>query len=116
MSSVAGYRGLPLAMAYGAGKAALNQLAEINYLELRPRGIGVSLVLPGFVKTRLTAQNDFAMPALLSPEDAARYTLNGLAKGDFEIHYPRRFTLILKLLRCLPYGLYFRLVGRLRQG
>lgn len=116
VSSVAGYRGLPLAMAYGAGKAALNQLAEINYLELRPRGIGVSLVLPGFVKTRLTAQNDFAMPALLSPEDAARYTLNGLAKGDFEIHYPRRFTLILKLLRCLPYGLYFRLVGRLRQG
>ena len=74
------------------------------------------LYLPGFVKTRLTAQNDFAMPALLSPADAARYTLNGLAKGDFEIHYPRRFTLILKLLRCLPYGLYFRLVGRLRQG
>ncbi len=116
VSSVAGYRGLPLAMAYGAGKAALNQLAEINYLELRPKGIGVSLVLPGFVKTRLTAQNDFEMPALLSPEDAAGFTLRGLAKGDFEIHYPRRFTFFLRLMRCLPYGLYFRLIGRLRQG
>lgn len=116
VSSVAGYRGLPLAMAYGASKAALNQLAEINYLELRPRGIGVSLVLPGFVKTRLTDQNDFEMPALLSPEDAAQFILNGLAEGAFEIHFPRRFTLFLKLLRCLPYGLYFRLIGRLRQG
>jgi NAD(P)-dependent dehydrogenase (short-subunit alcohol dehydrogenase family) len=115
VSSVAGYRGLPLAMAYGASKAGLNQLAEVNYLELRPRGIGVSLVLPGFVKTRLTAQNDFAMPSLLSPEDAAQLTLKGLARGDFEIHYPRRFTRLLKVLRCLPYGLYFRLVGRLRQ-
>lgn len=112
VASVAGYRGLPQSLAYGPTKAALIHLAEALYLDLQPAGIGVSVVNPGFVATPLTAQNDFHMPALIQPQEAARQMLAGWAAGDFEIHYPRRFTRVLKFLRCLPYRLYFRAVRR----
>lgn len=116
VSSVAGYRGLPKGLAYGPTKAAIINLAETLYLDLRPRGIGVCVVNPGFVKTPLTAQNDFEMPALISPEEAASEIVAGLARGRFEIHFPRRFTRVLKLLRLLPYRMYFaairRIIGR----
>lgn len=113
VSSVAGYRGLPQGLAYGPTKAALINLAETLYLDLHPRGLGVSLINPGFVETPLTAQNDFDMPALMSAEAAAAAIVRGWARGEFEIHFPRRFTAGLRLLRCLPYGLYFRAVSRL---
>ena len=71
------------------------------------------VINPGFVATPLTAQNDFAMPALLTPEQAAVETLAGLARDTFEIHYPKRFTCVLKLLAHLPYRIYFPLVRRL---
>ena len=116
VASVAGYRALPKALAYGPGKAALIHFAEGLHLDLAPRGIGVWLINPGFVATRLTAGNDFAMPALLTPAEAAVRTLDGLASGAFEITYPRRFTLWLKLLRCLPDRLYFPLIRRLTGG
>lgn len=112
VSSVAGYRGLPKAAAYGASKAALTYLAETNYLELRSSGIAVSVVCPGFVETRLTAKNEFQMPAIITPEEAAAATLKGMARGEFEIHYPKRFTRIMRLLRILPYWLYFPLAAR----
>lgn len=112
MASVAGYRGLPLCIAYSPTKAALNSLADVMYLDLAPRGIGVSVINPGFVATPLTAQNTFAMPALLTPEQAARAILRGWAKGEFEIHFPRRFTRVLKLLRLLPNRWYFWLMHR----
>jgi short-subunit dehydrogenase len=112
VSSVAGYRGLPTSLVYGATKAALINLAETLYLELAPRGIGVWLINPGFVRTPLTERNDFRMPALISAEEAARHILAGFARGRFEIHFPRRFTLWLKLLRVLPYRLYFALIRR----
>ena len=113
VASVAGYRGLPKALAYGPGKAALIHFAECLHLDLAPQGIGVWLVNPGFVATQLTARNDFAMPALLTAEEAALATVEGLRTGRFEIHYPKRFTRIMKLLALLPYGLYFPLVRRL---
>ena len=112
VASVAGYRGLPQSLAYGPTKAALIHLAEALYLDLQPSGIGVSVVNPGFVETPLTAQNDFHMPALIQPQEAARQMLAGWAAGDFEIHYPRRFTRVLKFLRCLPYRLYFQAVRK----
>jgi len=112
VASVAGYRGLPQALAYGPTKAALINLAETLYLDLHPAGVGVSIVNPGFVDTPLTQRNDFAMPALMTADKAARRTLDGIAAGRFEIHYPRRFTFWLKLLRLLPYSAYFWAVRR----
>ena len=112
VSSVAGYRGLPKAAAYGPTKAALINFAETLYLDLAPRGLSVYLINPGFVATPMTAANDFEMPALISPQQAADEIIAGFRRGAFEIHFPRRFTLWLKLLRLLPYGLYFALVRR----
>ena len=113
IASVAGYRGLPKSLAYGPTKAALINLAESLYGDLQPRGIGVSLVNPGFVQTPLTAQNSFHMPALITPEQAAREMLAGWQRGRFEIHYPRRFTYFMKLLQSLPYALYLPLLRRM---
>ena len=113
VASVAGYRGLPKAMAYGPTKAALQHLAEALYLDLHRAGIGVSVINPGFVATPLTAGNRFEMPALLTPEQAAQTTSCVAGRrGRFEIHFPKRFTLWLKLLRLLPHGLYFAAVQR----
>jgi NAD(P)-dependent dehydrogenase (short-subunit alcohol dehydrogenase family) len=116
VGSVAGFRGLPKAMAYGPTKAALNNLAECLYLDLHPVGIGVSVINPGFVQTPLTAGNDFDMPALLTPEQAASEIVSGWQAGRFEIHFPWRFTLWLKLLRHLPHGWYFPAVSRITGG
>ncbi|WP_348697938.1 SDR family NAD(P)-dependent oxidoreductase [Duganella fentianensis] len=110
VASVAGYIGLPNATVYGPSKAALINLAELLYADLRPRGLGVYLINPGFVQTPLTAKNDFAMPALQTPQAAAQAIRKGLSAGAFEIHFPRRFTLVLKLLRWLPYRLRFALM------
>jgi NAD(P)-dependent dehydrogenase (short-subunit alcohol dehydrogenase family) len=112
ISSVAGFRGLPKALAYGPTKAALINLAETLYLDLAPKGVGVSVINPGFVETPLTAGNDFRMPALITPEEAARAIVAGWQAGDFEIHFPKRFTLWLKGLRLLAYGPYFAAVRR----
>jgi NAD(P)-dependent dehydrogenase (short-subunit alcohol dehydrogenase family) len=112
VSSVAGFRGLPQSLAYGPTKAALINLAETLHLDLSPLNIGVSVITPGFVETPLTAQNDFKMPALITPEQAAAHILAGWRAGDFEIDFPKRFTTWLKLMRLFPYGLYFAAVRR----
>lgn len=113
MASVAGWRGLPESVAYGPTKAALINLAETFFLDLRPKGVGVSVINPGFVDTPLTAKNQFSMPALLSPEQAATAIIKGWRRGDFDIHFPKRFTCVLRLMRCLPYRWYFALVHRM---
>jgi NAD(P)-dependent dehydrogenase (short-subunit alcohol dehydrogenase family) len=116
IGSVAGYRGLPHSLAYGPTKAALINMAESLYIDLSPLGVGVSVINPGFVKTPLTAGNEFAMPALLSPEQAAQAILRGWARGQFEIHFPWRFTLWLKLLKHLPHRWYFPAVKWITGG
>lgn len=113
VSSVAGYGGLPNSLIYGATKAALINFTETLYLDLSPRGVGVYLVNPGFVKTPLTDKNEFKMPALISAEEAALKMITGFEQGKFEIHFPRRFTLWFKLLRLLPYRLYFPLIHKI---
>ena len=107
VGSVAGYRGLPNSLAYGPTKAALINLAQTLYLDLHDKHIGVSVINPGFVQTPLTAHNNFTMPALISPEQAAVEILKGWARGDFEIDFPKRFTFWMKILALLPYRLYF---------
>ncbi len=112
VSSVAGYRGLPNSLAYGPTKAALINLAQTLYLDLHDLGIGVSVINPGFVETPLTAQNEFKMPALITPEQAASAILAGWAAGAFELHFPKRFTLWLKAMSHLSDALYFKAVKR----
>jgi NAD(P)-dependent dehydrogenase (short-subunit alcohol dehydrogenase family) len=109
VSSVAGFRGLPNSLAYGPTKAALINMAEALYLDLHDEGLGVSVINPGFVETPLTAQNTFRMPALIKPEQAAQEILAGWKAGKFEMHFPRRFTTWLKLMRHSPHSVYFRM-------
>lgn len=115
VSSVAGYRGLTNGLVYGPTKAALTHLAEGLYLDLHGKGLGVSVISPGFVQTPATAVNDFAMPALISAAQAAQHMLGGWAAGDFEIHFPKRFTRGMQLLRILPDRWYFALVRKFTQ-
>ena len=112
VGSVAGYSGLPKALAYGPSKAGIINFCETLYYDLLPEGISVHMISPGFVATEATAQNDFEMPALISAEEAAREILKGIQEGEFDIHFPKRFSRFLKFLRILPYPLYFWIVRR----
>ncbi|WP_273429166.1 SDR family NAD(P)-dependent oxidoreductase [Chitinibacter tainanensis] len=112
IASVAGLIGLPNASVYGPSKAALINLAEILYCDLAPHGLNVYLINPGFVQTGLTAKNQFVMPALQTPAQAASAIWRGVARGAFEIHFPQRFTWWLKLARILPYRLRFYILQR----
>lgn len=112
MASVAGYRGLPTSAYYGATKAALINLTECLKFDLDRYGVMLQLIDPGFVKTPLTDKNEFKMPFLIPAEEAAQRIAAGLESARFEVTFPRRFTYLLKLLRCLPYRLYFPLVAR----
>jgi NAD(P)-dependent dehydrogenase (short-subunit alcohol dehydrogenase family) len=115
MASVAGYGGLPLSIAYGPSKAALINLAEALRFDLDALGVRVQVINPGFVDTPATAQNEFNMPALLQPENAANRIADGLVQDRFEITFPKRFTWILKFLNILPYPAYFRAAFGLMQ-
>ncbi|MBU3548502.1 SDR family oxidoreductase [Polynucleobacter sp. P1-05-14] len=112
VGSVAGYSGLPKALAYGPSKAAIINFCENLYYDLLPTGVSVHMISPGFVATEATAKNDFEMPALISAEEAASEILAGIQKGEFDIHFPKRFTRFLKFLRILPYPIYFWIVRR----
>jgi len=112
VGSISGYGGLPMALAYGSSKAAVINLAESLAVQARPRGVHVQLVSPGFVKTPLTDRNRFRMPFLVPVEKAARIIADGLGRRRFEIAFPWQLVLPLKLLRLVPRGLYFRIVGR----
>lgn len=113
VASIAGYGGLPSAAAYGASKAALINLAEAMRPELLAKGVTLQLINPGFVRTPLTDKNDFEMPFLISAEAAAETIRRGLRSDRFEIAFPTTFARLMKLLRILPYALYFRLTRRL---
>ena len=114
VSSIAGYRGLPNSSGYGPSKAALTNFAESIYFDFKKFNVNVSVVSPGFIKTPLTDKNEFSMPFLKSPEFAAEKIYSGLIKNNnFEIHFPKSLTLILKFLRILPYKLYLFLVDKL---
>jgi len=112
VGSVAGYSGLPKALAYGPSKAGIINFCETLYYDLLPEGVSVHLISPGFVATEATAQNDFEMPALMTAEAAAMEILKGIQAGEFDIHFPKRFSRFLKFLRILPYPSYFWIVRR----
>ena len=114
VASVAGYFGLPRAAAYSSGKAAMITLAQSMRTELKRDHIAVRLICPGFVRTDLTAKNDFPMPFLMEADEGGRRIVSGLLDSKrFEIAFPRRFVLILKTIRLLPYPVFFWIMGNL---
>ena len=113
VSSVAGYRGLPAGGAYCASKSALTSFTESLNFDMKRKNVRVSLISPGFIKTPMTDQNDFPMPMIKTPEFAAEEIYNGLVKKNaFEIHFPKSFTFIMKILQILPNWAYFKLVEK----
>ena len=113
VSSVAGYRGLPAGGAYCASKSALTSFTESLNFDMKRKNVRVSLISPGFIKTPMTDQNDFPMPMIKSPEFAAEQMFKGLTKSkSFEIHFPKSFTSIMKVLKVIPNGLYFKIVEK----
>lgn len=113
ISSISGYTGLPRALVYGASKAALNNLTETLFFELAPKGVAVYLINPGFVQTPMTAVNDFHMPSLMTPEQAAQAIVTGFEAGNFEIAFPKGFATTLRWVAKLPYKLRFWLLHRM---
>ncbi len=113
VASLAGYRGLPRSAAYGASKSAMIHFMESARFHLRRFGIKVVIVNPGFVKTPMTDKNDFYMPFLLSPEQAAEYVLSGLEKEKIKIAFPSVFATLLEFARVIPYFFYDFLAERI---
>ena len=114
VSSIAGYRGLPNSTGYGPSKSALNNLAESLYFDFKRSNVRICLISPGFIKTPMTDKNDFKMPFLKTTEYAAEKIYDGLInKNDFEIHFPKSLTIILKMLSFIPSKMYFSLVGKM---
>ncbi|MDG1996315.1 MAG: SDR family NAD(P)-dependent oxidoreductase [Emcibacteraceae bacterium] len=113
VTSPSGWRGLPGGLGYGPSKAAVINMIECMKPELDQYGFDLRVVNPGFIKTRLTDKNDFKMPQLMSSEDAASRMIKGLATNKFDISFPNPFLSIMKLLRILPYWLYFKIVKKL---
>jgi len=113
VASVSGYVGLPGAASYGATKAALNVMCEAFQPELAAHGVRISIVNPGFVDTPLTRKNDFPMPFLVTAEAAAKSIADGLSSGRYEIVFPWKMALAMKLLHALPARLRFKLTRRM---
>ncbi|MFM9996657.1 MAG: SDR family NAD(P)-dependent oxidoreductase [Phycisphaerales bacterium] len=112
VSSLAGFRGVPRAAAYGASKAAMINFLESLRFHLSRERIGVTIVNPGFVRTPLTDKNDFHMPFLIDADRAARIMCAGIARGRDEISFPVPFNWMIKAMRVIPYPLYKRIMAR----
>jgi NAD(P)-dependent dehydrogenase (short-subunit alcohol dehydrogenase family) len=113
VGSVSAYGGLPMASAYGASKAALNNMAESLKFDFDKMNIRIQMINPGFIDTPLTEKNTFSMPALMTVDNASRRIVEGLRSGGFEVTFPRRFTWFLKLVNLLPHPAYFSVMNRL---
>jgi NAD(P)-dependent dehydrogenase (short-subunit alcohol dehydrogenase family) len=112
VGSATAYRGLPLASAYGATKAALNYMAESLKFDFDKINIRIQIVNPGFIETPLTRNNKFLMPALMQVGEASERIVRGLKTGGFEVSFPRRLTVMVKLFNLLPHPLYFWFINR----
>lgn len=108
-SSLTGFRGLPDSIGYTASKAGTMSLAECMYADLRKTGVQVQVVNPGFIKTQLTAKNDFKMPFLMEDHDAAREVFEHMNTDGFKKSFPWLFSLLFRGSKLLPDWLYFRI-------
>lgn len=109
IGSLAGYRGLPGAIGYGASKAGVMHLAESIHADLHGSGVRTQLINPGFIRTRLTEKNSFEMPFIQTPEEAAKATLSAMKTRRFKSDFPWLFATFFRIGRVLPDWLYLRL-------
>ena len=110
--SLAGYRGLPGAMGYAASKGGAMVLAESLYADLRGSGVKVQLANPGFIETRLTAQNSFSMPFIMTPEKAAGHMMRLMRSNRFKSSFPAPFSWLFRYGQGLPDWLWYRMFPR----
>ena len=113
--SLSGFRGLPGAIGYAASKAGTMALAECLYADLRGTGVRVQLANPGFIRTRLTDKNDFAMPFIMEPEQAAAEMMRLMGSRQFKRSFPRLFSWLFRGGQFLPDGLYYRIFAPKRR-
>ena len=111
VGSLSGFRGLPGAIGYCSSKAGMMSLAESMQADLRTSPIEVQLVNPGFIKTRLTEKNDFNMPFIMSPEDAAKEVFEHMNTDGFKKSFPMMFSWVFRLSQFMPDWMYYRLFG-----
>ena len=110
VGSLAAYGGLPGAIGYAASKAGVASLTECLRIDLPAPNFNVQLMNPGFIKTRLTDKNTFAMPHLMTPDAAAGYVLKAMRGTRFRNNFPPAFAWRFRLAGILPDWLYFKLV------
>ncbi|PWE31682.1 SDR family NAD(P)-dependent oxidoreductase [Pararhodobacter marinus] len=110
--SLAGFRGLPGSLGYGQSKAGLMNLAQGLQADLQGTGVAVQLVNPGFIKTRLTDKNDFSMPFLMQPEEAAGHVVKAIRSGKPATSFPALFSWLFRAGRNLPTGMWNRIFAR----
>ena len=111
IGSLAGFTGLPGAIGYGASKAALMHLAENMQADLRQTGVTVQCINPGFISTRLTAQNQFAMPQIMTPEAAAGRVIAAMRRSRFSCSFPAPFAWLFTLSSYVPRAAFLRVMG-----
>ena len=111
VGSLSGFRGLPGAIGYCSSKAGMMSLAESMQADLRTTPIDVQLINPGFIKTRLTDKNDFNMPFIMSPEDAAKEVFDHMNTDNFKKSFPMVFSWVFRLSQLMPDWMYYRLFG-----
>ena len=109
--SLSGFRGLPGSIGYTASKAGTMSLAECMYADLRGTGVDVQVSNPGFIKTQLTDKNDFNMPFIMTPEDAAEHMFRHMNSNRFKQSFPTVFSWVFRGCQFLPVWLYFRIVS-----
>ena len=107
--SLSGFRGLPGAIGYSASKAGVMALAEAMHADLRRSGVVVQLVNPGFIRTRLTAKNQFAMPFIMEPAEAADHVYRHMQTDSFKTSFPMVFSWVFRLSQFLPDWMYYRI-------
>jgi NADP-dependent 3-hydroxy acid dehydrogenase YdfG len=110
-SSLTAFRGLPRSIGYTASKAGTMSLAECMYADLRKTGVQVQVINPGFIKTQLTEKNDFKMPFLMEPEEAAQEVFDHMNSDGFKKSFPFTFSLFFRLAQFLPDAIYYRMFG-----
>lgn len=115
VGSLAGFRGLPGNIGYGASKAAVMSLAETMRADLAGTGVEVQLANPGFIRTRLTDKNDFAMPQMMEPEAAAREIVDHMGEDGFSKSFPAGLSTLIRSGQFIPEGVYYALTGRSRR-